>query len=82
MLRVILGRELGRRFAGGQAEVDAQALTVRALIGDLEQRFPGIGAELRSGMAVAIDGEIHADPFLESLEGVTEVCFLPPIGGG
>jgi len=80
--RVILGRELGRRFAGGQSEVDAEAPTVRALVVALEDRFPGIGAELRSGMAIAIDGEIHADPYLESLEGVAEVCFLPPIGGG
>lgn len=82
MTRVILGRELGRRFAGGQSEVEADAPTVRALVGLLEDRFPGIGSELRSGMAVAIDGEIHADPYLESLDGVDEVCFLPPIGGG
>ncbi len=82
MPRVILGRELGRRFAGGQSEVEAEGHTVRALVDALDKRFPGLGAELRSGMAVAIDGEIHADAYLESLDGVKEVCFLPPIGGG
>ncbi len=59
-----------------------QAADVRALIAALDERFPGIGKVLRSGMAVAIDGEIIADPLLEAVPEHGEVHFLPPIGGG
>ena len=54
----------------------------RRLIAALEQRFPGIGPELEREMAVAIDGQIYQDPFLERIAPDSEVYFLPRIGGG
>jgi len=52
------------------------------LIARLEERFPDLGDRLRKGMAVAIDGDIHNDPWLERLEDDSEVCFLASISGG
>ena len=58
------------------------ASTVRDLIRQLDLRFPGLGDQLRHGVAVAIDGDIIADPLLERLAEDSEVFFLPPIEGG
>jgi len=60
----------------------AAAADVRRLIAALEQGFPGIGPELEREMAVAIDGQIYQDPFLERIAPDSEVYFLPCIGGG
>ena len=81
MARVFFATPL-RRFTGGVEEVEIEAATVGALITRLDQRFPGIGEHLRSGMAVAIDGEIMADAIYEPVPDGAEVHFLPPIGGG
>jgi len=69
-------------YAGGAERVSVEAGTVRQLILELDRRFPGLGAELRAGMAIAIDGEIIQEPLLERLSDASEVHFLPPIGGG
>jgi molybdopterin converting factor small subunit len=71
-----------RRFAGGLAEVEIAAPDVRGLIDALDARFPGIGAALRSGTAIAIDGEIIGEPELEPIPPGAEVHFLPSISGG
>jgi molybdopterin converting factor small subunit len=80
--RVVLTNELGNQFAGGETKLDVQAKDVRQLIRALEELYPGMGRELEAGMAVAIDGEIYADPFLEPIGPDSEVYFLPRIGGG
>ena len=71
-----------QKHTGGVERVTARAADVRGLIAVLDERFPGIGAVLRSGMAVAIDGEIIADPLLEAVPDHSEVHFLPPVRGG
>lgn len=81
MARVFFASTL-RRFTGGVEEVEVEATTVRALISDLDQRFPGLGQHLRSGLAIAIDGEIMADALYETVPEDAEVHFLPPMGGG
>ncbi len=81
MARVFLASTL-RRFTGGVEEIEVEATTVRSLIADLDQRFPGLGQHLRSGLAIAIDGEIMADALYETVPGDAEVHFLPPMGGG
>lgn len=55
---------------------------MRSLVRELDGRFPGIGAALGDGMAVAIDGQIFQDYFLEEVGPNSEVCFLPAIEGG
>ena len=82
MARVVLSREMGRRYAGGEIELDVEAADIRQLLRAIEARYPGLGTALGAGLAVAIDGEIHADPLLEPLGPDCEVHFLPPIEGG
>ena len=81
MARVFLASPL-RAFTGGEAEVEVEAPTVRELIAGLDERFPGLGERLSSGMAVAIDGEIMSDAAYLPLPDGAEVHFLPPLGGG
>ena len=82
MARIIVTAGLGNQYAGGETEFEIEAENVRRLIAALEQRFPGIGPELEREMAVAIDGQIYQDPFLEPIAPDSEVYFLPRIGGG
>ena len=79
---VILTSGLGNQYCGGETEFKIDATDVRKLVAALETRFPGIRAELEREMAVAIDGEIYQDPFLECIATDSEVYFLPRIGGG
>jgi molybdopterin converting factor small subunit len=81
MARVFLGSAL-RRFTGGVEEVEVEAATVRSLVAELDRLFPGVGEQLKSGIAVAIDGEIIADAIYEQVPEDAEVHFLPAIGGG
>lgn len=81
MARVFLSSAL-RRFTGGVEEIEIDAATVRALIAELDRRFPGLGQHLRGGPAIAIDGEILADALYEPVPENAEVHFLPPMGGG
>jgi molybdopterin converting factor small subunit len=67
---------------GGIDQVEIEALDVRGLFRALEARFPALGECLRSGIAVAIDGEIVNDPLLESVGPDSEIHFLPPVSGG
>ena len=83
MAQVVLSNELCRQFAGGQTHFEVDAVNVRKLIRTLDEMFPGLGAELESdGIAIAIDGEIFSDPFLETIADNSEVYFLPAIKGG
>lgn len=82
MAKVVLPLDVARAFAGGQKEVSVDARDVRELIDALDQRFPGIGERLRTRMAVAIDGEIFQEPFIEAVGATSEVFFLPAIEGG
>ncbi|MCY4369938.1 MAG: MoaD/ThiS family protein [bacterium] len=81
MARVFLASTL-RRFTAGVEEIEIDAATVRSLIAELDRRFPGLGQHLRSGLAVAIDGEIIGDAIYEPVPEGAEVHFLPPMGGG
>ena len=82
MAKVVLQTEVAREFADGQAEVEIDAGNVRELLKRLDERFPGIGARLKERTAIAIDGEIFQEPFLQSIRANSEVYFLPMIEGG
>jgi molybdopterin synthase sulfur carrier subunit len=69
-------------FTGGAAEFDVAAGTVRSMIRELEQRFPGLGDYVGRRMAIAIDGEIFQDADGAMLGEASEVCLIPKIGGG
>jgi molybdopterin synthase sulfur carrier subunit len=71
-----------RRLTGGLTEFDVEANTVRRLITELDRRFPGLGHQIDEGMAIAIDGEIFQDAYLEKLKPNSEIVLIPKIGGG
>ena len=82
MARVVLPLDAAHAFADGVTQVEVEAGDVRQLLRALEQRFPGLGERLRTRTAIAIDGEIFQEPFLEPVRADSEVYFLPAIEGG
>ncbi len=81
MARVFFPDRL-QRFTDGIVELDLQTDTYRDLETLLSRRFPGILEVITNEMMVAIDEEIVAEPFLESLGLNTEVRFIYRINGG
>jgi sulfur-carrier protein len=65
----------------GEREVEVAARNVRDLLEALEQRFPG-SREALAKSAMAIDGQICQDAFLEPLREDSEVFFMQRIEGG
>ena len=81
MATVVLPLAL-RAAVDGEERIRIEAKNIRELMFALRKRFPLLREALDTGLAVSIDGEIIADPFLEKLEPESEVHFLPQIGGG
>ena len=81
MIKVFLGSNL-KNFTNGVDELELEATSVKSLIAEMDRRYPGITDALESGFALAIDGEVIANPGYEKLEEVSEVRFLSPIQGG
>ena len=83
MARIILTDSLSKRFTDGNSDFEIVAPSVRSLIRELDNRYPGLGTQISDGtLSVAIDGDIYQDAFLEELKPDSEVAFLPKIGGG
>ena len=83
MARIILTDSLSKQFTGGDNEFEIVASSVRSLIQELNNLYPGLGTQVSDGtLSVAIDGDIYQDAFLEELKPDSEVAFLPKIGGG
>jgi hypothetical protein len=70
------------QYTTGIREFDIEASNFRDLVAQLEARFPGIANVLIGKVAVAIDGDIIHDPFLDPLRPNSEVYFLHRIDGG
>jgi hypothetical protein len=70
------------RYTDGVRQLDVAASSFRELVVRLDARFPGIAEELLGKVAVAIDGDIVHDPFLEPIGRDAEVYFLHRIEGG
>tara|TARA_Y100000590_G_C15556370_1_gene952962 strand:- start:674 stop:919 length:246 start_codon:yes stop_codon:yes gene_type:complete len=81
MTKVFLGSSL-KKFTNGVEELEIETTSVKSLIADLERQFPGIAEALDSGFALAIDGEVIANPGYEKIKEVSEVRFLSPLKGG
>ena len=81
MIKVFLGSNL-KNFTNGVEELEVEATSVKSLIAEMDRRYPGIADALDSGFALAIDGEVIANPGYEKLKDVTEVRFLSPMQGG
>ena len=82
MPRVVLSGSSCQPFTGGQTELEVSARTFRALVRELDERFPGLGTQVEEGMAVAIDGVIYQDAYDARLEEGSEIYLIPKIAGG
>ena len=82
MARIVLTHSACHRFTGGMAELESDAASIRALVRDLETRFPGLGRQVEESMAVAIDGVMYQDDLTAPIPEGAEVYLLPRIGGG
>ena len=77
-----------RDLTGGEAQVTVPGATVRQLIENLENAYPGIEERLcdedrlRPNIAVVVDGEVSRQRLRHKLEETSEVHFLPAISGG
>ena len=81
MARVFFPEHLAQ-FTNGIRELDANVSSFRELLAHLERRFPGIEVRIVGKVAVAIDGDIIHDPFLDPIGPDSEVYFLHRIEGG
>ncbi len=70
------------QHTAGTRELELDASSFRDLVAQLERRFPGISGVLLGKVAVAIDGDIIHDPFLDPIGPNSEVYFLHRIEGG
>jgi hypothetical protein len=81
MARVLIPDHLASVFTGTR-ELEVIAATYRELVEKLDELFPGAADAILEKVAVAIDGDIIHDPWLDPLEPNSEVCFLHRIEGG
>jgi molybdopterin synthase sulfur carrier subunit len=80
MARVVLTKGL-TQFTGGAGELELEVSSVRELLRVLGERYPGLEPHLGS-VAVAIDGQIYQDAWLEPIAPDSEVHLIPQIAGG
>ena len=66
---------------GGDRELLIDVSNYRDLLRELNRRWPELD-ELLSKTAVAIDGQIYQDAFLETIQSNSEVFFMARIEGG
>jgi molybdopterin converting factor small subunit len=69
------------RHTGGVETVEVDAARISDLLAALSDRFPTIADQLND-LAVAIDGEIYAEPGYQRLRADSEVHLVPRIAGG
>ena len=70
------------QLTGGETQVELTAATVQQLFRELGKLYPDLEPQLRDGIAVAIDGQIYQDAWLEPIPPDSEVHLLPQIAGG
>jgi sulfur-carrier protein len=79
--RVVLTKGL-TQFTHGEREFELEVSSVRQLLRLLGERYPALAPHLEEGVAVAIDGEIFQDAWLEPIPPQSEVHVIPKIAGG
>lgn len=66
---------------GGVRELEVECRNFRGLVRVLDEKWPGI-EEVLAKTAVAIDGQIYQDAWLEPIQPGSEVFFMQRIEGG
>ena len=80
MAKVVFPDHLLRETQGVR-ELAVECENFRGLVRALEKKWPGIEAALAK-TAVAIDGQIYQDAWLEPIQPTSEVFFMQRIEGG
>ncbi len=79
---------LMRTLSGGKDRAEIQGTTVRQIIKNLDEVFPGMqdrlteNGRIKAAFAVAVDGEVSQLGILEKVRENSEVHFLNAIAGG
>lgn len=79
---------LMQELTDGRTQLDIQGSTVREIIKELDQSYPGVkdrlmdGFKLKGNINVAVDGEVSPIGVLAKVQENSEVHFLPALGGG
>lgn len=79
---------LMRKLTGGEESVTVPGATVREVIDNLENLYPGMKVRLceedrlKPGIAIYINGLLTRGSIRESVDANAEIHFLPAIGGG
>lgn len=68
-------------LTNGERELSTNAQTYRELVAELILRWPQL-EDLLDKTAVAIDGQIYQEAFLEDIGADSEVFFMARIEGG
>ncbi len=68
-------------YTEGVREISTEARVYRDLVAELSARWAALAPSLEK-TAVAIDGQIYQDAFLEDLPPESEVFFMARIEGG
>jgi sulfur-carrier protein len=77
-----------RTLTGGRASLEVEGSTVRQVIDNLEQAWPGVRdrlldeGKLRPNISVAVDGEVTPMGLIEAVGPASEVHFIAAIKGG
>ncbi|RMG64612.1 MAG: molybdopterin synthase sulfur carrier subunit [Chloroflexi bacterium] len=79
-----------RGLTGGLAEVQADGVTVRQVIEDLDRRYPGIAARLieadrdrlKPNLTLVVDGVNSKQGLRHPVSETSEIHFVPAMSGG
>lgn len=77
-----------QKLSSGVKQIDCPGKNVRQIIDALDEMYPGFkdrlveDGQIRSSLAVAIDGDVARMGLLEKVGEDSEVHFVPAIGGG
>ena len=78
-----------QKLTNGQGQIPTDGQTIRQVIDNLESHYPGFKAricnehdQIRSEIAVAVDGEVVTSGLRTRVSDSSEVHFLPALSGG
>ncbi|WP_455374549.1 MoaD/ThiS family protein [Limibacillus halophilus] len=81
MVKVTLQGGL-KAAAGGKAEFEVEASTIRELVQRLEEAAPELKPALARGVAVSVDGRIYRDSWFQPITPESEVFVFSRMAGG
>jgi len=71
-----------RSLAEGQAQVQVEGTTFKAVLDALVARYPGLGPQVARGVSMAVDGRIYKEAWFTPIRPDSEVVLMPYMQGG